>query len=119
MPRKLNPMVKEAIAEMEKLSKRLNLPENVIKEAKELFVSFLEKGFLREFVRGHSYSEVALACLFHKMRTNPFCPATPLRDFIKETSYTEKRFRRVYTIVSTKERSLSQVSNGTPTVEIL
>lgn len=112
MPRKFNPAIQEAIAEMEKVAKKLGLPENIVKEAKELFSSLCQEGF----VRGRPFLVVALTALYYKMRRDPSCPAITLQDFAKETPCNAKKIRRLYNKILAKEGSLPQVCTLRPTI---
>lgn len=102
----------QVIVEIEKVARQLDLPQNIVKEAKELLFSLQKKGF----IAGRSYITVALASLYYTMKRDPSCPAISLQNFAEVTPCTTGDIRRPYNKISREEGNLPHVCTLRPTI---
>lgn len=103
-----------AIAEMKKVAKELNLPENILAEAVELLHSLCQEGF----ATGRYYLAVGFACLHYKIKRDPSCPTITLRNLTEKIPLDRKKITRFYKKIVAKEGVLPQVCTLRPTIYV-
>jgi transcription initiation factor TFIIIB Brf1 subunit/transcription initiation factor TFIIB len=105
---------KKAIAEIEKMARKQNLPEDIATSAIELFKSLHKGGF----VRSRSSICVARACLYYIAKLDPSCPAVNLRNFANEGPCSQKKIFHYYAKIVEKFGMQPQVCTIRPTIYV-
>ena len=105
---------KKIVVEIEKTTKALNLPEDIIQTAIELFKTLHQEGF----VRGRSAISIAMACLYYIVKIDPACPGVSLKNFTEKTPSVQKEIYRYYSKIVEKFGMQPQVCTIRPMIYV-